>query len=379
MTTASGKIHYRTVRLWRVRRLLRVAQRFALDFWRGIRSPVMPIEPISCPSIDLTDACDPIPEILAARAFPETVRWFAQSPAAARSLVSADAQALLHAMVRNIKPEHVFEIGTFRCGTTETIARALLANGTGTLHTADPFGSGFLPGILYKWPRELRRRVRFYPLNSMAFFNRMTDLGVVSGLTFIDGSHDYESALFDLHSATRQLAPGGFIFLDNVSQAGPFFAAADFMRDRYGWRECGSFPARYRVPHPFDRHRSTIHNTDFLVLRAPSYLVIGKRPETAGQKRFRHRAATGFRLTVKERASGGTLTAQCIVRGFGAKQVELEGQTSLELDDANAAMTVHFPNPISLDADDYQAITVELWLAWDGPEPLRLATAPEVF
>jgi hypothetical protein len=213
----------------------------------------------------------------------------------------------------------------------------------------------------------------------MAFYKRMADLGAVAGLIFIDGSHDYESALFDLHSATRRLAPGGFIVLDNISQAGPFFAAADFMKDRYGWRDCGSFPARYRVSHPYDLHRATIHNTDFLVLRAPPYLVVGKRPETAGQKSFHSRTATGFKLTLKEQAPTGTLTAQCIVRGFGEKLVEVEGQTTVELDGANGMMAIPFLNPISLDSGNYDGISAELWLAWDGPEPLRLATAPEVY
>jgi hypothetical protein len=368
----------------RVRRAAHLAHRagqlIVLDFFRGIRVAVKPIEQIAYPNVDLTKR-DPIPAILAAPEFQRTVHWFADNPASARSLVSADTQALLFSMVRNLRPAHVFEIGTFRCGTSEAICRALLANGAGTLHTVDPHGYGSVPGILLKWPRELRKHVRYYPIHSMTFYRRMARLGVSPALAFIDGNHDYEFALFDLHSAARQLAPGGFIFVDNVNQAGPFFAADDFLSRRQGWHECGSALGQYRFSHPFDRQRSTIQNTDLLAMRAPSLVTIGSRPETLGQQLIADGGVSGLRLQIREPSGRGTVTAQCIVRGFGTKHahVEVEDQTSIALDDASGGLDIRFEKPIALNASEFDPITVETWLAWDGKTPLLLDKAPEVF
>jgi hypothetical protein len=366
-------------RLRRAAHLARTAGRLlVLDFVRGVRVAVKPVGPIAYPNVDLTQR-DPIPAILAAPEFPETVSWFTVNPAAQRSLVSPDTQALLFSMVRNLKPAHVFEIGTFRCGTTEAICRALLANGGGTLHTVDPYGYGSVPGILLKWPKELRRHVRYYPVNSMTFYARMARLGVAPALAFIDGNHDYEFALFDLHSAARKLAPGGFIFLDNVGQAGPFFAAVDFLSHRQGWYECGSTLTRYRFSHPFDRERSTINNTDLVAMRAPSLVTIGPRPETVGQQLVGGGGISGLRLQIREPSGLGTLTAQCIVRGFGARHIEMEDETSVAINNVSGALDIRFEKPIALNASEFDHITVETWLAWNGNTSLLLDKAPEVF
>lgn len=74
--------------------------------------------------------------------------------------------------------------------------------------------------------------------------------------------------------------PSGFIVIDNIAQPGPFMAARHFMERAYakGWRECGNSLGRFRPTDPFDRHRTTIHNTDFCVLRAPATIAIGTDP-----------------------------------------------------------------------------------------------------
>ena len=155
----------------------------------------------------------------------------------AQSLLSPQARALLYQVVRLSRPAEVVEIGAFRGGTTEALARALAAEGRGTVHAVEPFTAG-----------EVRRARRplaasaaglccgIDPTNSMAFFMRMRRR---PGLYLIDGNHDYEYAAFDIAAAARHLAPGGFIFIDNVSQAGPFEAAREFLSREPNFFECG--------------------------------------------------------------------------------------------------------------------------------------------
>jgi predicted O-methyltransferase YrrM len=341
---------------------------------------VRPIEPIPCATVDANGPADPIPSIIAAPEFAAATRWFAQEPG--RSQLSPEAQALLFTLAHNLKPAHVFEIGTFLAGTSEAICRALAANGTGLLHTTDPFSLAAVPAILVKWPRRLRRHLRFYHLDSMAFFMRMEQMGVRSQLTFIDGRHDYEFAMFDLSMAARTLAPGGLILLDNVSQPGPYLAVVDFLRDNPGWRECGNPGDRTRDDLPFDKERARIHNSDLIALRAPSGLVVGARPVTLGERNFDRQEVRGVKLMIAQRSSRGTLTVQCALRGHSASPenpgVEIIGATSLDLDGAEGPVTAALAPPLIARGEFYQMAT-EIALVWRGEKPLYLAGPPTVF
>src|SRR5208282_614797 len=158
---------------------------------------------------------------------------------AERALVSAETQALLYALVRNQRPEHVIEIGTYRASTSKAMCRALHANGRGLMHTVDPANGGPILRLVRRWPAELRDRLCYYPVSSMDFFNLAIFQGLTSDLIFVDGNHEYEYALFDIQSAARLVRPGGFVAIDNINQGGPFYAARDFIRDHPSWRECG--------------------------------------------------------------------------------------------------------------------------------------------
>ena len=348
--------------------------------WRGLGARVRPVEPIPCAIIDANGPADPIPSIIAAPEFAATTRWFAQERG--RSQLSPEAQALLFTLTRSLKPAHVFEIGTFLAGTSEAICRALAANGTGLLHTTDPFSLAAVPAILMKWPRQLRRRMRFYHLDSMAFFMRMERMGVRSQLTFIDGRHDYQFAMFDLSMAARTLAPGGLILLDNVSQPGPYLAVTDFLRDTPGWRECGNPGGRVGDGLPFDKERARIHNSDLIALRAPSGLVLGARPVTLGERPFGRQEVRGVELTIAEKSSRGTLSIQCALRGHSASPgkpgVEIIGATSLNLDGAEGPVTVAFEPPLIATGEFYQR-AVETALVWRGDKPLHLSGPPNIF
>jgi predicted O-methyltransferase YrrM len=359
---------------------LRRWARRASRAWRGLGARVRPIEPIPYAAVDAGGAADPIPSIIAAPEFAATTRWFAQEPG--RSQLSPEAQALLFTLTRNLKPTHVFEIGTFLAGTSEAICRALQANGTGLLHTTDPFSLAAVPAILLKWPRQLRRHVRFYHLDSMAFFMRMEQRGVRSQLTFIDGRHDYQFAMFDLSMAARTLAPGGLIVLDNVSQPGPYLAVTDFLRDTPGWREWDNPGGRPSHGLPFDKERARIHNSDLIALRAPSGLVVGARPVMLGERVFDRAQIHGLELTVAEKSSGGTLSIQCALRGHSASPatpgVEIIGATSLDLDGAEGSVTAKFEPPLIAAGAFYQ-MAVETALVWRGEKPLYLSGPPTIF
>jgi predicted O-methyltransferase YrrM len=347
----------------------------------GLAARVRPVEAIPYATVDVNGPADPIPAIIADPAFAATTGWFAQEPAG-RSQLSPEAQALLFTLTRNARPAHVFEIGTFLAGTSEAICRALQANGTGLLHTTDPFSLAAVPAILMKWPRELRRHLRFYHLDSMAFFMRMEQAGVRSQLTFIDGRHDYQFALFDLSMAARTLDPGGLILLDNVSQPGPYLAVLDFLRDTPGWRECGPGGERSRDGLPFDKERARIHNSDLIALRAPSGLVVGARPVTLGERVFDRREVSGIELTITQPSARGTLAVQCALRGHSASPanpgVEIIGATSIDLDGAQGPVTARFEPPLVARGEFYQ-MALETALVWRGDKPLYLAGPPTIF
>ena len=90
-----------------------------------------------------------------------------------RSLISSNAQALLFALVRNLKPEHVVEIGCVKGGTTEALARALDLNGSGTVHAVGPYDKELFGPACGNWPVELQRRAKYYKENSAAFFENL--------------------------------------------------------------------------------------------------------------------------------------------------------------------------------------------------------------
>jgi predicted O-methyltransferase YrrM len=357
---------------------LRRWARRAARAWGGLGARVRPLEPIPYAAI-VADDPDPVAAIVASPEFAVASRWFAQD-LADRSQLSPEAQALLFTLARNLKPAHVFEIGTFQAGTSEAICRALWENGEGLLHTTDPFSLATVPAILMKWPRELRRHITFYHLDSMAFFMRMEQMGVRSQLTLIDGRHDYEFARFDLAMAARTLAPGGFILLDNVSQPGPYLAVTDFLRDVPGWCECGNPDARDDSL-PFDQRRARIHNTDLIALRAPSAFIIGARPVTLGERNFDRQEVRGVALAIAEKARG-TLAIQCALRGHsaspGSPGVEIIGATSLDLDGTDGPAAAPFAPPLIASGAFYQMAT-EIALVWRGERPLHLSGPPTVF
>lgn len=330
------------------------------------RFPASPIADIPFPAVDISSASC-IDDILASSVFGTTASCFAESLSASRALVSIGSQALFYSLLRNMRPEHVVEIGTYRASTTEAMCRALHANGHGLVHTIEPYVAEWVPHIMAQWPDELRNRVRFYPMNSAAFFAQCR---LHPDFVFIDGHHDFEFALFDMQATARVISAGGLIVIDNISQPGPFLAARQFCRDNPGWSEIGSSLSSDRQGHPFDPHRSTIATTDCCVLRAPYQFNLDSRPIGLATVQMTELREISI-LPVGE--PKGTLFAQCILRTFSDPPFEqtVERQTVI---DGNP-QTISF-EPALRPVVEGAPFTVELWLTWVGFGPLMLVTAP---
>jgi predicted O-methyltransferase YrrM len=337
---------------------------------------VKAVSDVPAPRIDLASA-DPLAVIMAAQEFTATTAFFAENPVTSRSLVSAQSQALLYCVIRNMRPDHVFEIGTFRGGTTEAICRALYANGSGKLHTVDPF-SERVNLVFKQWPPALLDHVQLYEMDSMSFYTELGRERIRPGVVFVDGNHDYEFALFDIGAGARAILPGGFIFIDNVAQAGPFFAASDFLATHPGWRELGSSIRDYNREKAFDPERTTIVNTDFIVLRAPINCPVHERPTSFGVMRWRRSSVNGVRIKFLPPERPGRLIIQIVLRGFGLNHTETSAETVAQLALGTDEHSIPFTPPAQL-AGQFSGFTVEPWLTWRGPEPLQLLQPPEPY
>ena len=100
----------------------------------------------------------------------------------------------MYHLVQALRPQLTLEIGTYFAGTTEVIARALCANGSGGLLTIDPFGAERVPAILQTWPKDLSDSVSFMTMNSMEIFMAFDHLKRILDFSFADGNHAYTYA-----------------------------------------------------------------------------------------------------------------------------------------------------------------------------------------
>jgi predicted O-methyltransferase YrrM len=337
----------------------------------------MAMEKIAFPQVNLSAVLNPVPTIMSSSEFPQTENYFESSPAFARSLVSSASQALMFSIIRNARPKHIVEIGTFKGGTTECFSRALDANGDGIVHTIGPFDSAHFLPILKNWPDNLRSRVRFYPTDSMNFFMEVQREGYRPWLVFVDGCHDYEFALFDILCAARSISPGGFIVVDNASQAGPYFGAIDFLKANPGWLNCEWKPGSLDPTKAYDGERRAIIGTDFIVLRAPPNYMLGERPQSFGEIDCPAARVDGAKLNLAA-PNHGTLHLQCVLRGFSSTQnVERVGSVSQVIEGISGETTLRFEKALALEGE-WPACRVELWLTWLGPTPLALNSHPQV-
>jgi predicted O-methyltransferase YrrM len=340
---------------------------------------VGPIIDIPWPRITLAQIANPVPTLVQAPGFAECERYFIDCPSAARSLLTYRAQALLYATIRNLRPDHTVEIGTYKGGTAEALARAVHANGHGIVHTVSPFDAERFERISARWPVELRERVRYHAVDSMAFFMTTDQERIRPGVVLVDGNHDFEFASFDIQAAARRLEPGGFIFIDNVSQAGPYFAVRDFLARHPDWIDCCEVQRPPSITRAFDRNRTTVAQTDFIVLRAPSCYSVGNRPNSFGEIEWTDRPVQGLRLTFARPPAAGTLQIQCVLRGFSEKLLaEVVGEGRQAIAAGAGEAEIRLAEPVEL-AGRFDRHLVEPWLVWPDGQPLALSALPQPF
>jgi predicted O-methyltransferase YrrM len=340
---------------------------------------VDPIVDIPFVGIDLAEYPNPLPAIMAQDRFAATAEFFARCASNARSLLNHTSQALLYTLIRNQKPAHIVEIGTYKGGTAEALARAVHANGHGSVHTVGPFDTETFHAIEPSWPSALREATRFYPVNSMQFFMDADRTGLRFGVVLVDGNHDYEFAAFDIAAAARRIEPGGFIAVDNVSQAGPYFAAKDFLARNPGWTDCGLLAAAPDETLAFDPGRSNVPGTDFQFLRAPFVYPVGDRPQTCGDLAWSEAPVHGLRLTLARPGAAGMLHVQCVLRSFSQPRLgEVAGRGSRAVSSGAMVIEVPLNEPLAI-AGQFDRYSVEPWLVWLGAEPLELSRPPEPY
>jgi predicted O-methyltransferase YrrM len=318
-----------------------------------------------------------IEKLLASENFAAIEQQFRDYPP--DSFVSSTERAFLFCLIRAMKPQAVAEIGTAYCGTAELIARALWENGAGLLCTTDPFRGGHAPPIIGTWPEPLREVTRFYPLSSMDFFIVLSEAKTSLDIAFIDGNHDFEFAYFDVLMAARLLRPGGVMVIDNSNQIGPYYAAAQFLRDNPDWVELGDAVAGLGVSGPFSTPRSSLPKSDCLILKAPDAYSIGHVPRTTGQIKSAPRVA-GFSLRIRTREFRGAIHYRATLRAFRNQNLEIEeytrtGKFTLDSATTGPAPEHRFDRPLVSLMHERQGDclhTLEIELAWDGPQTQRV-------
>ena len=343
-----------------------------LDALRSIE--IVSTVPPPFPKVDLAQVGDPVPAICGSPEFSEALIYFENDAIKQRALVSPHVHALVYSIVRNLNPQHVIEIGVYKCATTAAIACALAAGNVGTIHAVDPFRPAYISEILSRWPHELFKRVRLHAADSVTFFATLGMSNIEPSLVFVDSNHDYEFAYFDICSAARVLSPGGFLLVDNIAQPGPALALQDFLAGNPGWIECGG--KLTSVIKAYDGGRTQIANTDLAILRSPLDVIVTQRPRSFGQTKRESSALTRLDLEIRQIPTDGLLYAQVIVRGFGATLAERISESSELLRAGDTGRrTLNFDNVSPLNGT-FAHYTEEICLTWQADAPLRLRDKP---
>jgi predicted O-methyltransferase YrrM len=303
------------------------------------------------------------------------------------SFVHNAERAFLFCLVRAMKPQAVAEVGTAFCGTSEIIARALWENGTGVLHTTDPFGAERCPPIIQQWPQPLQDIIRFYVKSSMDFFLELADSNTTLDIAFVDGNHDLEFAYFDIMMAARLLRAGGIMIIDNSEQSGPYYAAAQFIHYNPDWIELGDALAGFKASQPFLAERSSVPNGGFLVLRAPDFYSVGEVPRSTGQVPVLASRIDGLTSTIESEAFRGTIHYQIILRAFRRGNREIEeykrvGRMRLDAPATGRTLALRLDEPLVSHLEERHGDcrhTLEIELAWEpsgAQRTIHLSAAP---
>ena len=347
------------------------------------------MKPLEDPSPeDLTTYANPIGRLVdlpTTAGYPDTVEFFTGYPE--RSLASAQSRAFLYQAVKAIKAGFVLEIGSYYAGTTEVLARAIHANGSGHVMTIDPYGGKRVPEILEAWPPELRDVTTYAAIDSMGLFSEFAHVRPSIDLVFVDGNHDYGYALFDLTMSAKWVRPGGIIVLDDVPEPSVYTAAQDFLRINTGWRALGGLRDGLDLSDPFhSMDRATLGEVGFTVLTAPPHIEIRDKAVSFSYGQFPEPGIAGFRIDVLDGAAG-RLHAKVVLRSFyedarRGDPLTVPARLSSDIAGGGGKLDIVLDTPSMTTHDvDGSWREIELVLVWEdlgGENALRLSARPEV-
>lgn len=299
---------------------------------------------------DITAAENPIEAIINSAEYAQAGSLVHSNSFWSDAITSPYGAALIYNLIINYKLRDLAEIGSFRGKTSYLMAHALEANGAGHLHTVGPYDSHHFLPLYKKWPRELKARTTFHPVNSAEFFSSAIPADQRFDLVFVDGNHDYEYALFDIQCAAHRLRPGGFIVVDNIEQAGPASAVVQFLRDNPGYEDLSVSPLKDFPRIAYDKSRAPIPGTAFVVIRSPKNLSVSRRARTFGTIAWPRNVVSAVATSSQEE-----VTVQCVLRSFGP------GALYEEMAIASGAGTVCFNPPLRVGEND--TYTAEIWMS----------------
>ena len=107
-------------------------------------------------------------------------------------------------------------------------------------------------------------------------------------------------------------------------------------------------------------------------------LVSTNGRSTAGASAGIPHKVVGLRLKFVPPPQPGRLTAQVVLRGFGAVPAETTGEASVPVEGGAKELSITLDQPAQVDGQ-FAYCTVEPWLISLSHQPLQLLAAPEPF
>lgn len=291
--------------------------------------------------------------------------------------------ALLYAVIHQYRPALNLEIGTFFGLSTRIMAEAIVDSGAvGRIITLDPFGADRVPGVLRAWPKVLRQVVEFRPHNSMQFFLDLETAGTLKGadsplgVSFVDGHHNFEYALFDIMRSADHIRPGGAIFVDNLEQDGPKSAMLQFLRWNPAWSVL--YDRRLFAAQALDPDAIVYDGGDeppWGVLLAPDGIQCARHPLKMMRRGIPYVPARAIRFMLSHVSHPGRLSINLSYyavpfdfhitgRGISLQRVA----STLDISDTDAAEVLTLPHPLVLQIEkpDQTNVCYEIELSFQS-------------
>ena len=141
---------------------------------------------------------------------------------------------LLHALVVNLRPRRVLEIGTCKGGSAAIISRALDQAGEGTLVCVDPY-----PDIQIDWLEIAHRATLLEGFSPQMLAAAAEHAGGSFDLALIDGEHTYHAVWADGLGVLPFMALGGYLVFHDAFHPPVRAAIDDLTGAVFGLVDCG--------------------------------------------------------------------------------------------------------------------------------------------